>query len=694
MGAAPDISDLPAPSDSTQDISDLPVPPPRVSAVEEDLAGPSEVIGGALASVPYGVAKGAENIYRSWTGGDRDAPDNSFVHALEPTHYLPDRATAAGRQMLGDTAAALKSAFPTYTGPQQPDDTAVPEMSPTTQNIGEHLMDTASDVGSMLPGIPAAGKIISAAGDLKGVTGRVLYKVADPSSPVGKALGKTAAVPVPEPAAPTKPTFDNDVPSANTPPPDFTPPKGAPAASAAEPITDAALTKAITTPAGAAADDAAAQARFASMQRMKEDGLKNVRESAVSGDRLAAATDYAASGIDKGAGGNAVAEQLANEKEAMTNGVNRMIAGTGGSVGTDSFVRGNRGETILQPLDGLDEKFRAQEKAAYAAADTANIDPATGKGIPIDLDATSDLINNQRSVFRGEGGAQMLRDIKTRARELGVWDDANDRLMPATVQQAEQLRQYVGGGPYDPKTSGAVRAVKDALAVDVTKAAGSDVYKTSRDMRTLRARLLEDPDGISKIIDSSGPDGINRKVDVEKVPDALMRLGDKQFNHVIDTIEGTSHFPELKPKADAALAEIRGHMLQRAKEAALPAEKEPWAAQRFTKYLQDNRAKFTRVFKPSELEQLESLNRNGHYLDIDRRYKGSAVQAQGLLTRAKMMAVQHGAGAVGASAGGFVGGHIGAAGGTMLGEKLGHKWAAGIANAADRTAWKKRVRPL
>jgi phage tail tape-measure protein len=88
------------------------------------------------------------------------------------------------------------------------------------------------------------------------------------------------------------------------------------------------------------------------------------------------------------------------------------------------------------------------------------------------------------------------------------------------------------------------------------------------------------------------------------------------------------------------------------------------------------------------------LNRNGHYLDIDRRYKGDAVEAHNLATRGKMALVQHGAGAVGGGAGTLVGGHVGAAGGAFIGEKLGHKWAAGIERAADKKAWQKRVRQL
>jgi hypothetical protein len=658
---------------------------PRVGWAEENLAGPSEVLASAIANIPHAAVHSAVNLYRRVSGGDTDAPDPAAVRAIEvPTG-------AGGRQLLSDITQ-LPGISQGIQGVKAAD-AALGRVSPTAQDVLHQTADVAGDIANIAPfaGIArgVAGKAISAAADAQSVANRVISKVADPSSPAGKALAKTAAksAELSKPAAPAKPTFADDVPSPNTPPPDFTPPAGAPAASAAAPVTDAEVTRAIT--AAPAADDAAAQARYASLQRLKEDGLQNVRESAVRGDKLAAATDYASSKLDKGAGGNPVAEQLANERQALTNGVDRMIAGTGGSVGTDSVALGNRGETILRPLDDLAQKFRDGEKAAYTAAD------AKAAGSPVDLDSTANLISNNASVFtRSEAGAQLLRGIKARAQELGVWDTANNRLMPATVQQAEQLRQYVGGGAYDPHTAGAVRAFKDALADDVTKSAGSDVYQAARALRAQRARTLDDPKGIATLIDSSGPDGINRKVPVEKIPDTLTRLPDAQFNHVIDTIESTRQFPELKPQADAALAEIRGHMLQRAKAAALPADKEPWAAQRFTDYLQANRAKLTRVLKPSELEQLESLNRNGHYLDIDRRYKGAAVDAHNLATRGKMMIVQHGVGAAGGGAGAFVGGHVGAAGGAFIGEKLGHKWAAGIERAADRKAWAKRVRQL
>jgi hypothetical protein len=679
--------DSPAPTAAEVAPWDSPAPAddgdaPRVGWAEENLAGPSEVLASAVANIPHAAAHAGVDIYRRLTGGDTNAPDPAAVRAIEvPT-------AAGGRQLTSDLARDWQS-LPRETD-QQPDDTNVPQFNATTEDVLNQTGSVVGDVANIAPvAAPLkniAGKVISAAGDAQSVAGRVIRKVADPSSPVGKALAKTADAPKPTPA-PIKPTFTDDVPSPNTPPPNFTPPAGAPAASAAAPVTDAALTKAITVP--TAADDAAAQARFVSLQRLKEDGLQNVRESAVSGDKLAAATDFASSKLDKGAGGNPVAEQLTNEKQALTNGVDRLIAGTGGSVGTDSVALGNRGETILRPLDDLAQKYRDAEKSAYTAAD------AKANGSPVDLGSTGNLIENNSSIFtRSESGAQLLRGIKARAQELGVWDTANNRLMPATVQQAEQLRQYVGGGAYDPHTAGAVRAFKDALADDVTKAAGSDVYKAARDMRAQRARILDDPKGISTLIDSSGPDGVNRKVPVEKVADTLTRLPDAQFNHVIGTIESTRQFPELQPQADAALAEIRGHMLQRAKAAALPADKEPFSAARFTDYLQANRAKLTRVLKPSELEQLESLNRNAHILDIDRRYAGSAVQAHNLATRGKMALVKHGAGTVGAGVGTYIAGPHGGVIGGIMGEGLGKKWAAGIEHAADRTAWSKRVRSL
>jgi hypothetical protein len=631
--------------------------------VPAGLAGIGYSLGHALGLTPTTGADAVEATQRALTYQPRTASGQEGVQKLSNFGGKVGDAIQAAGERAGLSSANAGA--------------IVPVLQAGAAVAG--LRGVGATAGAVTDTAAGAGALARRAGQATRDAGAGALERARGAIPQGTQFDAAGNAVTPSPARPA-PLAADDVPgAARAAPPTYSPPQ-----EAAQPSVES-INAGLDNP--ASTEDTVGQARLASLQQLKQHGLTTVRNSAVSGDHIGAATDYASSKLDR-PGGNAVAEQFANEKQALTNHADSLIAGTGGSVGTDSVTLGNRGEAIVRPLDDLNERFKTQERAAYQAADAA------AQGQPVPVPSTSRLINGQSSMFKAtKEGEQILGGIKTRARELGVWDDANNDLTPMTVQQAEQLRQYASSS-YDPRSAKAVSAFKDALADDVTRAAGSDVYQQARAIRAERGRLLEQPEGIAKILDASGPDGVNRAVPVEKLPDTLLRMPNAQFDHVISTLEDMRKFDELQPQAAAALAEIRSHILQRAKETALPAAKEPWAAARFTKYLNDNAYKLARVLKPSELKQLRSLSDNGHILDVDRRYSGAAVQAHNLATRGKAMLAQHSAGAVGGGIGAAVGGHVGAAAGAWLGEQVGHKWAAHIEHAADRKGWAKRTQRI
>jgi hypothetical protein len=216
-----DISDLPAPP---VDISDLPVPPPRVPWAQENLAGPTEIVGGALAGIPHAAAHSAVDIYRRLTGGDTSAPDPAVVQALEPTQYLPDEG-AGGRQLMGDIKdlsgiggagspidAALRA---------QHEATTKNPLSESTRNTAADVINqtaqVAGDVGNLAPVVGAVGKGISALTAAKGpsiaeaaqaaadnATGAAAAPKAAPQ-PSQPSAPKQIAAPAPSPAAGTAP---------------------------------------------------------------------------------------------------------------------------------------------------------------------------------------------------------------------------------------------------------------------------------------------------------------------------------------------------------------------------------------------------------------------------------------------------------------------------------------------------------
>jgi hypothetical protein len=61
-------------------------------------------------------------------------------------------------------------------------------------------------------------------------------------------------------------------------------------------------------------------------------------------------------------------------------------------------------------------------------------------------------------------------------------------------------------------------------------------------------------------MDSSGPEGINRAVPVEKIADSLTGMPVDQFSHIVKTLRDAP--PELQPQAQAALGRGEGAVCQ------------------------------------------------------------------------------------------------------------------------------------
>ncbi|MGA7538976.1 MAG: hypothetical protein WBW93_09425 [Steroidobacteraceae bacterium] len=226
------------------------------------------------------------------------------------------------------------------------------------------------------------------------------------------------------------------------------------------------------------------------------------------------------------------------------------------------------------------------------------------------------------------------------------------------MQQAEQLKQYLNG-QWAPRTSRLIRTIKDAVDDDVTSSAGQDVYGAARALRAKRAAVLDNPQGMGALLDSSGPEGINRKVPYEQVPDKIMRMPVDQFGHVVKTLQnaadgtaadGTTNMvePALQAQARQSLDEIRSQAMLRLQESA-QRYKGAWNNRGVTQYLNQNSAKLARLFTPRELERLHTLNRAGNILDVDRTYPGAAAQTANFAMRGLIGAVRHGGGYVGAA---------------------------------------------
>jgi hypothetical protein len=401
-------------------------------------------------------------------------------------------------------------------------------------------------------------------------------------------------------------------------------------------------------------------------------GLDQAREGAITGNAKESATDAQMAKVNSPSG-NVMQAQLDNEKAALASHADDLVKATGGTQGLDQSTLFGRGNTIVAPLDALKEHFDAQTAALYQAADER------AQGVPAPMSQTHAYIGGDQAEFLGTTeGEQLLKGIQARMKSLGM-ADADGNPATATVQQAEQLKQYLNN-QWQPRTARLIRGMKDAIDDDVTSAAGEDIYQQARQMRAQRAATLDNPNGIAKVMDSSGPDGINRSVPIEKIPDAIAGMPVQQFSHVIDTLKNVPD--EIQPQGAAALAEIKAHFANKV-QAIGTSQAGQWNAKGVTKFLNNNRERMTQVFNPEEMAQFSNLNDAGHILAKDQSYPGAAVQQHNLV----QAGIVTGLSGVGGAAGGFLtGGPVGAAAGTWLGAKAG----SAINDAASLRAASKR----
>jgi hypothetical protein len=408
---------------------------------------------------------------------------------------------------------------------------------------------------------------------------------------------------------------------------------------------------------------------------LKRVGVEQVRKSALTGDAQAAADEYQSSLLNT-PGGQHLNSVITHERQALGNHADNIVTETGGTEGsaTNQTVNTQRGENFLKPLDALSDHFDTVRKELYKTADER------ANGQSIDLPSVDHLIRNNESAFIGStAGTQLLKGLKARMTELGLVDD-NGAMVGGTAQQAEQLRQYLNEQWEPGPKSRLIGKLKDAIDTDVTKSAGDDIYEKARQWRTLQARTLEDPKGIAQLLDSSGPDGVNRKVPVEGIMNKLSSMPVAQLKHIVTTLDGID-VPEIRPLADKAVAELNAHMASQVSDAG-HSTASLWNQKGVNKYLNANSERL-QLTMPKELQsKLTDLNDAGHILQKRQGYPGAYIQEQNLASKGLGGALRYGSEVAGHAMGPAVG---------LVGRVLGDRAAGGIEGAASLRAARQRT---
>lgn len=532
-----------------------------------------------------------------------------------------------------------------------------------TQWAGEKLERTGIQ-GLPIPVLNEAGAALRQAVSL--ATGGARAGAAATLDAIGARMGRAGQVSAADAGAPTaaaaaKPRIKLNVDGTTTP--------VAPAADATPGAAGAAARASAAPGAAGGPLPATEQARRA--QVLRDIGIQDARRSVLTGDRKSGATDFQTSQLDSPAG-RLLASKFDEERSALENHADSIVRGSGGTIGTDQSALYGRGNTIVGPLDSLKKWFDDRAGALYRAADEQS------QGVPTALERfrsvladDSEMTNSDRVHLRGA--------INAYAKKLGILGD--EGALQGNAQQAETIRKFLGEN-WSPANGKFVAKLKDALDEDVMSAAGGDLYGQARQMWALRKQTLDNPNGIAKIMDASGPEGINRAVPVEKIPDSLTGMSSDQFGHVVDTLKNLP--PELADQGQAALAEIKAQFANKVLDAGRKT-KGQWDQKAVRAYLANNNERMHQVFTPEEMGKFRTLLDAGDILVTDQRYPGSAVQKHNLLRTGTMAAIKYGTAKVGAIAG-----PVGAVAGAAAGEKLAQK----IGDAAALKAAQKRLVPL
>jgi outer membrane lipoprotein SlyB len=402
------------------------------------------------------------------------------------------------------------------------------------------------------------------------------------------------------------------------------------------------------------------------LQVLRDIGLENIRESAVNGDSAAAAREFQHGKFTSEPAGQFWFDQFQRETDAMKGYAQRLVDDTKGRTGLDSDSLEQKGRDIAAPYDAARSYF---EKAKQNLYDIAN-KRAEEIGAPVKTEKLDALLSDPdfKATLMAKDQQGLLNTIISqyeRFKDL----DPNKQM---TVLNAERYRKWLNA-VWSPENSGTLGKVKAALDDDVFKTAGTDVYAAAREMHKLEKATLDDPNGISKLMDSDPNTPINRATPYEAIPNALVKLSNEQFKHIIDTYKSLP--PELQPIAQQAIATLKAHYAERllsaGSETAYGNGRQLWNAGGVKKFASDNSAKLPMIFDASELARIQNLLKAGEILRVNPAYPGAAAQAANASKAGLMSAV---AGKVGAGVGGAVGalvaGPFGAGAGGLAGDAI------------------------
>lgn len=404
-------------------------------------------------------------------------------------------------------------------------------------------------------------------------------------------------------------------------------------------------------------------------------GLKEVRTSAITGDAQAAADDFDSTKYTGDPMGTRMLDVMKSERKALAEHATGIIEDLGAREGTDQSTLIAKGKTMAKPLDMLADHIEAETTKAY---ETAKAEKGADPIVLPRLEAAlkDPTLTNQLLASGQEGflkGAQNQLDHFKATNPEGL-----------TVEHAEQYRQFLN--TLWKSNKDAVGKLKDALDSDVASQVGSDVFGPARQLHQLGKVLLDNPKGVAQISGKDPQTPANRTTAHEDIPDKIANMSGDQFKNLINTYR---MMPEdIRPQADAAIAEIQGHMVNRLLDAGSKHETQ-WNKKGVNTELGNNSENFKTAFadNPEAAAKIKDLKDAGEMLRFNSGYRGAHAQASNMAKSGVGSVAQGVGGTIGAGIGGWTAGPLGAVPGAVMG-----KAAVGKAlGSLDKRAVKKAV---
>ena len=416
-------------------------------------------------------------------------------------------------------------------------------------------------------------------------------------------------------------------------------------------------------------------------------GIQQARTSALQGDAMSAATDAQLTKFDEPAG-VAAKQQFDAEKDALQQHAQGIIERAGGTIGNDEDSLNTRGQTIAAPFDSLRDWFDEQRTKLYSAADER------AGGAPVTkLEGVDSLLQDptfrNTLLARDQGG--LLSSVEN---QLGEFRKQSPEGF--TAQGAEQVRQWLNQ-VWTNDNRFAVGKLKDAIDDDVMKGAGEDIYGPARAFSQLKSQTLDNPKGIVQLFDTDPTTPLNRVTPHVKIPDKLAQLDPEQFRNVLSTLHEMPS--EIQPEAQAAIGEIKGHLINKMLDAGTgKAPEAQWNAPAVSQAIQKNSAKLNIAFgnDAQAVQDIRDLQSAGNILRANPSYPGAAAQAANALKRGMMTRAIH---AIGTTAGAGIGAAVtggpwGASAGAALGEMAAGKAGQSVGEKAALSRWESKLTNL